>query len=64
MSQNILNKILSQTFWVPVSAWNGVSRRGWAKRGWMTDRDTRRRVCVESECNFTTRASDFLCRGQ
>mgnify|MGYP007064597470 CR=1 FL=1 len=21
------------TFWVPVSAWNGVSRRGWAKRG-------------------------------
>ena len=25
---------LPQTFWVPMSAWNGVSRRGWAKRGW------------------------------
>jgi hypothetical protein len=56
--------LLPQTLWVPVSAWNGVSRRGWAKRGWMTDRHTRRRVCVESECNFSNWTSDFLCRRQ
>ena len=56
--------LLPQTFWVPVSAWNGVSRSGCAKRGWMTDRHTHRRVCVKSECNFSNRTSDFLCRRQ
>jgi hypothetical protein len=41
----------------------GLSTR--VGKAWMmTDRHTRRRVCVESECNFTTQASDFLCRGQ
>jgi hypothetical protein len=55
---------LLQTFWVPVSAWNGVSRCGWAKRGWATNRHTHRRVHVESECNFSNRTSDFLGRRQ
>jgi hypothetical protein len=30
---SFLHTGLPQTIWVPVSAWNGVSRRGWAKRG-------------------------------
>jgi hypothetical protein len=49
-----------QTFWVPVSAWNRVSRRGWAKRGWMTDRCTQERLCVESECNLQFELQTFI----
>jgi hypothetical protein len=52
--------LLGPCVWVE----RGLSTR--VGKAWMSDKQTHthRRVCVESECNFTTRASDFLCRGQ